>query len=868
MANEKFQIKRGAGQPPAKKVPGQMLVRVDTGELFVDESTVSRVQIQDPHKIPVAQFENDSKSITLPGFIPSRSSWFIGIFRSDIDNPSDYDLNITVNGKYTYSYDECEHRKSPKTADKIQSGDAYLFLTLPLPSSKPLCYSFGCINSANVLDIPQMQEQLVELANQLTELNKSFSKKVFKSINSEVYYLERHADYSDDHEDFYKVMETSSASGYTTMTLLIREAIEFAHNHGYRTVLFPSKLTITVGLDSTTGGVVANGGIVMTVPKNLVIDLNGCTIQLNPNNYTKKEYVICRLYGDYSEIRNGTLIGDYAKPSGLAQWGHGVTVGGSYCKVENLKIQNFLGDGMYISSEGMTKISLANSTLWTADTANGCIYTSLIDISSLVVNGETEMKVRVQSTTADFLPFCKIEFYNSSKSLVSSDNLKTQTSVMATDIMIPDNSKYVKVYIYSRDFLDETIATDFINSSSRGDSYLRGCTMPCRGNLINNVIIKHIGRNGITLGLTNQTTISNFVISDVNGTAPKACIDVEEGRNEGYNCTIKNGWMTNAGFGIAFSGNIGLIIENLLATALGITLYGYSTQMINVKNSILVGGLECGSQYLANSKIENSIIMNDICTYNFDYVGCDIYTGRINLGGNCTCRNSKISVIDIINPTINIAGTFENCLFDGENIAFLNFQCDNTRIKWETVNSSLYNCRIKDFFCVNFQSDKSDTAGLLVIDTISGCHISVRQLDNIAAKQVVNSTFEYDCYNGSSFQTIKFNCGFISGCLFDRSLNSSGNSVSDQCMMWIDNSVNAYVPEAFIITNNRFIGMVSTSDYALGVSDVTIPVYFNNNYGLQKTIDETTTCQLTAVKVNDTTTTTSLNSTNNYGFKQ
>lgn len=656
----------------------------------------------------------------------------------------------------------------------------------------------------------------------------------------------------------------------TEMTLTLRNAIAYASNLGFKVVKFPANQTITVGLDSTTGGTTTNGGIVMTVPKNIVIDLNGCTIQLNPNDYTKKGYVICRLYGDYSEIRNGTLIGDYATPSGSAQWGHGVTVGGSYCKVENLKTQNFLGDGIYISSQGMTTISLEDSTLWTADTANGYIYTSLIDISSLIVNGETEMKVRMYSTTADFFPFCKIEFYNSNKALVSSNNSKTQMSVMATDIMIPNNSKYVKVYIYSRDFLDETIATDFINGLSGGHSYLRGCTKPCRGNLINNVIIKHIGRNGITLGLTNQTTISNFVISDVNGTAPKACIDVEQGRNEGYNCTIKNGWLTDADYGISFSANMGLIMEGLLMSSLRIALYGVGTRQVTVNNSIIVGNIECGTGVLANNTIKNSTIIGSIWSHNYDFNSCKIFAYTIQVDGRCTVRDCYISGVNLV-QAIPIVGIYENCLFDGRNRKVsVSLGADAYgRIDWANVTTSFYNCRFKDLNTLTLNEfTNSNQSGFLMVDTISGCHITTYRLNGVTAKQVVNSTFDgMDYYNGSTYHQPIFKCGLISGCLFDRSLNEQGKGISNSYKGVIrvgDSGIN-YVPEAYIITNNRFIGLVTYSDYALTVNSVTAPVYFNNNYGLQKTIDESTTVQLTAVQ-DGTSGAATIDSTNNYGF--
>lgn len=693
-----------------------------------------------------------------------------------------------------------------------------------------------------------------------------------RSFNGGVFCLENYA------ESFEAGYYFSDSLTPTEMTITLRNAITYASNWGFKVIKFPANQTITVGLDSTTGGNLGTsgdgGGVVITVPEKLVIDLNGCTIQIQANDYTKTKYQICKLRGDYSEIRNGTLIGDYAVPDSKHQWGHGVTVEGSYCKVENLKIQDFLGDGIYICSQTYGTISISDSSYWTADTTNGSIYTSLIDISSFIANGDTEMKVRIANdktkTGAKWLPYCKIEFYDSNETLVSNARLKTQNSIMATDIMIPDNSKYVKVYIYSQDFNDETWCTDFI--SNFVNSYLRVMTSPCRGNLINNIIIKHIGRNGITLGKTNQTVISNFVISDVNGTAPKACIDVEEGRDEGYNCTIKNGWLTDSDFGIDFAANMGLTIESLLMGGFAShALYGIGSRQVSINNSIIVGTIECGNAGLSNNTIKNSTIVASIYAHNYDFNSCKIFANNIQVDGRCTIRDCYISV-PYLEGTLKAVGIFENCFFDGNNrkVKILLEADMADRVDWANITTSFYNCRFKDLLRFKMTAyAHSNQSDYLMVDTISGCHITTYRLDGVTARQIINSTFDgMDYYNGSTYHTPIFKCGLISGCLFDRSLNESGKSISDNYkgVIRVLENGNNYVPEAIVIMNNRFIGLVTGSDYALTVTGATVPVYFNNNYGLRKTIGESTTVQLTAVQ-DSTNGAATIDSTNNYGFK-
>lgn len=57
MANETVVLKRGpSASLPAAKVPGQILVEIDTGKMYVDDSESVRVPIagNDPTKVPLA----------------------------------------------------------------------------------------------------------------------------------------------------------------------------------------------------------------------------------------------------------------------------------------------------------------------------------------------------------------------------------------------------------------------------------------------------------------------------------------------------------------------------------------------------------------------------------------------------------------------------------------------------------------------------------------------------------------------------------------------------------------------------------------------------------------------------------------------
>lgn len=93
----------------------------------------------------------------------------------------------------------------------------------------------------------------------------------------------------------------------------------------------------------------------------LVIDLNGSTIILEPNHSTK--YSIFYFFDCKSfTLKNGKIVGDASEHdyspvifSGKTEkssheWGHGVMVMGSHGKIEDLKVTNMSGDGIYVAS--------------------------------------------------------------------------------------------------------------------------------------------------------------------------------------------------------------------------------------------------------------------------------------------------------------------------------------------------------------------------------------------------------------------------------------------------------------------------------------------------------------------------------------
>lgn len=71
MANEKVVLRRGpSSSKPSTKVPGTILIETDTGNVFVDDTESSRIQIKDGTKLPIdgtakkAEFDSNGNSLT------------------------------------------------------------------------------------------------------------------------------------------------------------------------------------------------------------------------------------------------------------------------------------------------------------------------------------------------------------------------------------------------------------------------------------------------------------------------------------------------------------------------------------------------------------------------------------------------------------------------------------------------------------------------------------------------------------------------------------------------------------------------------------------------------------------------------------
>lgn len=108
-----------------------------------------------------------------------------------------------------------------------------------------------------------------------------------------------------------------------------------------------------------------------------VIDLNGCTLQIQSNGFPKYAVVAIVDGADTVRLCNGSLAGDkdvhdYKTEPGTHEWGAGVSfVGGRNLEVDHLVISNMTGDGVVSGATGTrTRPELLARIMHTVNTNN------------------------------------------------------------------------------------------------------------------------------------------------------------------------------------------------------------------------------------------------------------------------------------------------------------------------------------------------------------------------------------------------------------------------------------------------------------------------------------------------------------------
>lgn len=93
MANEQVSIKRGLhANLPSTKTSGQILVETDTGVMYIDDSSTSRIQIKDPTKLPIPS-GTSNKLLSENGLYTYPMPWATATYSTSLGAPS---LDVTI----------------------------------------------------------------------------------------------------------------------------------------------------------------------------------------------------------------------------------------------------------------------------------------------------------------------------------------------------------------------------------------------------------------------------------------------------------------------------------------------------------------------------------------------------------------------------------------------------------------------------------------------------------------------------------------------------------------------------------------------------------------------------------------------------
>ena len=257
-----------------------------------------------------------------------------------------------------------------------------------------------------------------------------------------------------------------------------------------------------------------------------------------------------------------------------------------------------------------------------------------------------------------------VVFYNESKQFIYMSE-----EFLCKDILIPDNARYFKYYFPNNDFADFTNQTIMLRIGEVSEnSYVQNST------------IHHCRRQGVSIGGARNSGVTNCMISDIKGTAPQSCIDIEDGGHstehiiiennifknsiyglicyDGTNHVVRNNYFEKCNLAQAINASIGVIIDSCVyvqgSVSISVTneTYAYEPKQMLVnncafidnKNIDIVGNITVDNCSFKNTnlirikngvKLYNSSILRELnFTYQFNFIDIRIVNCKINTRGN------------------------------------------------------------------------------------------------------------------------------------------------------------------------------------------------------------------------------------------
>ncbi|WP_170272125.1 right-handed parallel beta-helix repeat-containing protein [Clostridium tarantellae] len=333
----------------------------------------------------------------------------------------------------------------------------------------------------------------------------------------------------------------------------INEALEYAKGKGYKEIVFPKGTYLIDEKNPVTIDV-----------KDMVINLNDSTFQINTNGQEKYYTVVFKDGAENVRLTNGTIRGDrdthdYKTIKTPHEWGHGLVFdGGQNLDVDHLTITNVTGYGVYTRSgndanrfdaikfENLESGNISDDGI-SVDDGNSIRTKEAYDISK--VGGKFEL-----GYTLGYQGYPSFKNKEYTAYFYDKDNkfLEKKDCIQFKKTEVPKDAVYVKFAFPQSEVVEAPVAAAWISNFKP----------PTNVKLMNCDIKKN---RSLGLGFCGgqDWRIEGNTFEDNGGNAPGFAVDFEDGWNLMQNVTFKNNVFKNnhgdltsaAGDNFVFEGN-------------------------------------------------------------------------------------------------------------------------------------------------------------------------------------------------------------------------------------------------------------------------------------------------------------------------
>ena len=293
----------------------------------------------------------------------------------------------------------------------------------------------------------------------------------------------------------------------------IQRALNDLSSKGYREISLSKGVYNICYLNPKGLDFNGNTGWEITIPSNIVFNLNGSTIRVifdsdNRNPYDTSSLDTWRLNGkvfrfsktENSSICNGEILGDRYERSftntsekNIEQtYGIYITNGSNHCSLKNLKISGFMGDsvsgdanhnpdkgGVVVANPTLTAgyLSTTNGTEVTTNTFNYTFISDFLNLNNIISTGNNLMTLRTNIGYAyllncdnDFIMY----FYDTDKNFISANRYW-----QLDNIVIPSNAQYCRICLICQGMAGTTSDTWTLQLTPPSSQFItvEGCTI-------------------------------------------------------------------------------------------------------------------------------------------------------------------------------------------------------------------------------------------------------------------------------------------------------------------------------------------------------------------------------------------------------